>query len=162
MDSQLLPSMPRPSLSRDLVGLAAKPASLVALLLAGLLAAGTAAAGPDDRDSALRWFDSVDSDHDGAFDSAEIERVRDKRFRRYDGNGDGYVSLDEFNFSVPENFGDEIERRRRRFLVMDLDADQRLTKDEYMRFGARVVEAADVNGDGIVTRDEFADTVAPR
>ncbi len=138
------------------------PALLVALLPAGLLGAGPASAGPADRDSALRWFDSVDSDHDGAFDAAEIDRVRDKRFRRYDGNGDGYVTLDEFNFSLPEDLDDEIERRRRRFLVMDLDADQRLTKDEYMRFGARVIESADINGDGFVTRDEFADTVAPR
>ncbi|MGE0653464.1 MAG: EF-hand domain-containing protein [Alphaproteobacteria bacterium] len=134
---------------------------LAAALLLTPFAGAPAAAGPADRDSALHWFDSVDTDHDGAFDAAEIERVRDKRFRRYDGNGDGYVTLDEFNFAVPEELADEVERRRRRFLVMDLDGDQRLTKDEYMLFGTRVIDAADSNGDGIVTRDEFADSVAP-
>lgn len=136
--------------------------STMLALATTLLAAATAEAGPADRESALRWFDDVDSDHNGMIDVAEIDRVRDKRFRRYDGNNDGYISLDEFNFSVPQELADEIERRRRRFEVMDLDGDGELTKDEYMRFGARVVAAADVDGDGFVTRDEFATAVAPQ
>ncbi len=132
------------------------------LIALAVLAPASVQAGPDDRESALRWFDDVDSDHNGVTDVAEIDRVRDKRFRRYDGDGDGYITLDEFNFSLPENLADEIERRARRFAVMDLDDDGRLTKDEYMQFGGRVVAAADLNGDGVVTRDEFATAVAPQ
>jgi Ca2+-binding EF-hand superfamily protein len=136
---------------------------LVAPLLAvSLFSPGSAQAGPADRESALRWFDGVDSDHNGVIDVAEIDRVRDKRFRRYDGDGDGYITLDEFNFSLPEELGDEIERRARRFAVMDLDDDDELTKDEYMRFGGRVAAAADLDGDGVVTREEFATAVAPQ
>lgn len=140
------------------------PLTLAAPLLLALavLAPASAEAGPADRDSALRWFDDVDSDHNGITDVAEMDRVRDKRFRRYDGNGDGYITLDEFNFSLPEDLADEIERRARRFAVMDLDDDDALTKDEYMQFGGRVAAAADLNGDGVVTRDEFATAVAPQ
>lgn len=142
----------------------AAPFPLVAgfALAAQLFWAAPAAAGPADRESALRWFDEVDSNRSGTIDVAEIDRVRDKRFRRYDGDGDGYITLDEFNFSVPEELADEIERRRRRFHVMDLDGDGQLSKDEYMKFGARVAAAADINGDGVVTREEFAEAVAPQ
>ncbi len=138
------------------------------LALAALLAAPTAGvalpatAGPADRESALRWFDGVDTDRNQVIDAEEMTRVRAKRFSRYDGDGDGQVSLDEFNFAVPEDLGDEIERRARRFRVMDQDGDGQLTSDEYLSFGGRVIQAADVDGDGSVTRDEFANTVAPQ
>jgi len=138
--------------------------ALLALLAIGpvLLAAAPAAAGPADRDSAFRWFDGVDTDHDQIIGPEEMERVRDKRFDRYDGNRDGYVTLDEFNFALPDEMEDEIERRRRRFAVMDLDDDGRLTRDEYLQFGVRVIQEADMDGDGRITRSEFADTVAPQ
>lgn len=130
----------------------------VLLLLAAVPARGAEA----DRESALRWYDAVDTDHDGMIDAEEMERVRAKRFPRYDGDGDGYVTLDEFNFALPEDLSDERERRARRFAVMDTDDDDQLTLEEYLAFGRRVMEAADPNRDGIVTRQEFADTVAPR
>ena len=132
------------------------------ILLAAPLSVAPAAAGQADRESALRWYDGVDTDHNEMVDAAELNRVRDKRFRRYDGNGDGYITLDEFNYSIPEDLGDERERRSRRFAVMDRDGDSRLIKEEYLEFGGRVIQAADRNGDGIVTRQEFADTVAPQ
>jgi Ca2+-binding EF-hand superfamily protein len=132
------------------------------ILLAAPLSVAPATAGQADRESALRWYDGVDTDHNEMVDAAEMNRVRDKRFRRYDGNGDGYITLDEFNYSIPEDLGDERERRSRRFAVMDRDGDSRLIKEEYLEFGGRVIQAADRNGDGIVTRQEFADTVAPQ
>ena len=138
--------------------------ALLALLATGplLLLAGPAAAGPEDRESAFRWFDGVDTDRDEIIGPEEMERVRDKRFDRYDGNRDGSVTLDEFNFALPDDMGDEIERRRRRFAVMDLDDDGQLTREEYLQFGARVIQEADIDGDGSITRAEFADTVAPQ
>lgn len=141
--------------------IAARSVALL-MLLATPLSVAPAAAGQADRESALRWYDGVDTDHNETVDAAEMNRVRDKRFRRYDGNGDGYITLDEFNYSIPEDLGDERERRSRRFAVMDRDGDSRLDKDEYLAFGGRVIQAADRNGDGIVTRQEFADTVAPQ
>jgi Ca2+-binding EF-hand superfamily protein len=132
------------------------------MLLAAPLSIAPAVAGQADRESALRWYDGVDTDHNEMVDAAEMNRVRDKRFRRYDGNGDGYITLDEFNYSIPEDLGDERERRNRRFAVMDRDGDRQLDKDEYLAFGGRVIQAADQNGDGVISRQEFADTVAPQ
>ena len=126
------------------------------------MAALPAQAGEADRESALRWYDAVDTDHTATIDAAEMRRVRDRWFPRYDGDGDDYVTLDEFNFSVPGEMEDERERRSRRFRVMDLDGDGQLSRDEHLAFGDRVMQAADLNGDGVVTRQEFADTVAPQ
>ncbi len=131
-------------------------------LLVALVVALPAYAGQADRESALRWYDAVDTDKSQTVDAAEMSRVRDRWFPRYDGDGDGYVTLDEFNFSVPVEMEDERERRSRRFSVMDLDGDGRLSRDEHLAFGDRVMQAADLNGDGVVTRQEFADTVAPQ
>lgn len=136
--------------------------ALVAVLAVSAGAALPATAGQADRDSALRWFDGMDTDHDQVITPDEMLRVREKRFGRYDGDGDGYVTLDEFNFAVPKEQEDEIERRSRRFDVMDEDNDDRLTKEEYLGFGDRVIHEADQDGDGSITRDEFADTVAPQ
>lgn len=146
-------------LLRRLASLALRSAPAAGL---ALLAWQPAVAGPADRESALRWYDAVDTDRNQVVGADEMHRVRDKRFGRYDGDGDGYVTVDEFNFAVPEDLGDEMERRRRRFAVMDQDGDGRLTRDEYLQFGERVIQEADVNGDGTITRDEFADTVAPQ
>lgn len=140
----------------------ARPVLALLSFAAALVAGLPAQAGEADRESALRWYDAVDTDHTATVDAAEMSRVRDRWFPRYDGDGDGYVTLDEFNFSVPGELEDERERRARRFAVMDLDGDGRMSRDEHLKFGDRVMQAADLNGDGIVTRQEFADTVAPQ
>ena len=135
---------------------------MITAFLAALSAAAPGYAAQDDRDSALRWYDAVDTDKSQTIDAEEMRRVRERWFPRYDGDGDGYVSLDEFNFSVPAELADERERRSRRFKVMDLDGDGLLSREEHLQFGNRVMQAADLNGDGIVSRDEFAQTVAPQ
>jgi len=110
-------------------------------------------------DSAMRWFDDIDVDKDGAMTTAEMVRVRDKRFSRLDGNADGQLTIDEYVFGVPPNREDEIERVRRRFAIIDTDQDGYATKEEYMAFGDRVMQTADLDGDGRVLRQEFAASV---
>jgi len=132
------------------------------VLLAALAGGLPAQAAQADRESALRWYDAVDTDKSQTVDAEEMRRVRGRWFPRYDGDGDDHVSLDEFNFSVPAELADERERRARRFKVMDLNGDGLLSREEHLQFGDRVIQAADLNGDGMVTRDEFAQTVAPQ
>lgn len=109
---------------------------------------------------AMRWFAGLDVDKDGLVTAEEMARVRDKRFGRTDGNGDGVVTVDEYIFGIPERYGDIIEDRRNRHAAMDRDGDGAVTRQEYLAFGDRVMELADRDGDGRMSHAEFTESVA--
>ena len=74
--------------------------------------------------------------------------------KQLDGNGDGKVTKEEFAASdlgarVKEKGGDE--RVDRIFSRLDADQDQHITKEELAK-----IKPLDGNGDGKVTREEFA------
>lgn len=108
-----------------------------------------------DAESAGRYFDRLDQKKQGFFTLADMQRVEGKTFKRTDDNKDGQLSLEEFNFGIPDDQEAILERFTRRFRLADADNDDRVTMDEYMAFCANVVAAADTNQDGMVTREEF-------
>lgn len=108
-----------------------------------------------DADSAGRYFDRLDQKKQGHFTLADMQRIEAKSFLRTDDNKDGELTLSEYNFGIPDERQDVIERFTRRFRLADADNNGRITMDEYMGFCAKVVAAADSNQDGMVTRDEF-------
>ena len=108
-----------------------------------------------DAESAGRYFDRLDQKKQGFFTLADMQRVEGKTFKRTDDNKDGQLTLEEFNFGIPDDQDAIIERFTRRFRLADADNDGRVTMDEYMAFCANVVAAADTNKDGMVTREEF-------
>jgi Ca2+-binding EF-hand superfamily protein len=63
--------------------------------------------------------------------------------------------LSEYNFGIPDERQDVIDRFTRRFRLADADNNGRVTMEEYMAFCAKVVAAADANKDGMVTKEEF-------
>jgi Ca2+-binding EF-hand superfamily protein len=108
-----------------------------------------------DAQSAERYFDRLDQKKQGFFTLADMQRIEAKTFKRVDDNKDGELTLSEYNFGIPDERQDVIERFTRRFRMADSDTNGRVTMDEYMAFCARVVEAADTNKDGMVTKEEF-------
>lgn len=108
-----------------------------------------------DEQSAERYFDRLDQKKQGFFTLADMQRIEGKTFKRVDDNKDGELTLSEYNFGIPDERQDVIDRFTRRFRMADADTNGRVTMDEYMAFCARVVETADTNKDGMVTKEEF-------
>ncbi len=128
-------------------------ACLTALVL---VAAPAFAQQPEaDAQSAERYFDRLDQKKQGFFTLADMQRIEGKTFTRTDDNKDGELTLEEYNFGIPSERQDVIDRFTRRFRLADIDGNDSITMAEYMTFCERVVAAADANRDGMVTKDEF-------
>lgn len=108
-----------------------------------------------DQQSAARYFDRLDQKKQGFFTLADMQRIEGKVFTRTDENKDGEMTLSEYNFGIPDEREDVIDRFTKRFRLADADNSGRVTLEEYMQFCANVVAAADTNQDGMVTKDEF-------
>ncbi len=108
-----------------------------------------------DAQSAERYFDRLDQKKQGFFTLADMQRIEGKTFKRTDDNKDGELTLSEYNFGIPDERQDIIDRFTRRFRLADADTNGRVTMDEYMAFCVNVVAAADANQDGMVTKEEF-------
>jgi len=108
-----------------------------------------------DAQSAERYFDRLDQKKLGFITVADMQRIEAKTFKRTDDNKDGELTLSEYNFGIPDDRQDVIDRFTLRFRLADADTNGRVTMDEYMAFCAKVIAAADANQDGQVTKEEF-------
>ena len=122
-----------------------------------LLGAATAMAQEQltDQQSAEKYFERLDQKKQGFFTVADMQRIEGKVFVRTDDNKDGQLTLSEYNYGIPDERQDVIDRFTKRFRLADADTNGRVTMEEYMQFCANVVAAADVNQDGMVTKEEF-------
>ena len=95
--------------------------------------------------SAMEMFDAVDADGDGKLTQAEIDKLRNERHAAHDADGDGDLSLEEF-----AGLWNEATRPLtvRAFQMLDADGDAIVTRAEYDRPLAGIVERFDRNGDG--------------
>lgn len=125
------------------------------VFLAVLLITAFAQAQETDAQSAARYFDRLDQRKQGFFTLADMQRIEGKTFTRTDEDKDGWLTLEEYNFGIPAERQDVIDRFTRRFHLADIDGSGEVSMAEYMEFCARVVAAADTNKDGMVTKDEF-------
>jgi hypothetical protein len=108
--------------------------------------------GPGGRSGMMRHMaDLADADKDGKVTQAEIDKARDDRFAKYDANGDGKLTLDEF-----ENLMREITRPMtvRAFQRLDPNGDAVITVEELSVTTANIVERMDRNNDGALSLED--------
>jgi hypothetical protein len=115
--------------------------------------------------SSLRWFDSFDQNQDGVLTPEEVEATGSVQFLRIDTDASGTLTLDEYLAASPDASEDEIHKTQGRFEVMDRRGDAagrgdgKATPQEFINFGKFVIELADFNEDGRLTREEFIEGI---
>ena len=95
--------------------------------------------------SAMELFDAVDADGDGRLTQAEIDKARNDRHAAHDADGDGNLSLEEFAGLWRETTRPLTVRA---FQMLDTDGDAVVTRAEYDRPLADIVERLDRDRDG--------------
>ena len=95
--------------------------------------------------SAMEVFEGIDADGDGRLTQAEIDKVRSDRHAAHDANGDGNLSLEEFAGLWHETTRPLTVRA---FQMLDTDGDAVVTRAEYDRPLAGIVERLDRDRDG--------------
>ena len=140
----------------------------VAAALGGTALAGTSYAGHRDGGhgmgfldegplavSAMEMFDAADADGDGRLSQAEIDKLRNDLHAAHDADGDGNLDLEEF-----EGLWHETTRPLtvRAFQMLDTDGDAIVTRAEYDRPLAGIVEQLDRDRDGSLSmKDRWHD-----
>jgi hypothetical protein len=97
-------------------------------------------------------FERADADHDGKLTKAELDAFAADALKRFDKDGDGRLSLDEFQ-------GLWLELTRplevRAFQFLDRNGEGKVTAQELQRPLDRFFEHLDRKGAGYVTEDEL-------
>ena len=107
-------------------------------------------------DWTVRGFTGLDHNRDGNITAEEWHFDREG-FRRADHNRDGAISRSEF---LNEDAQDEDDDREDRFVDLDANRDNRVSRDEW--HGTRTsFDLLDDNRDGVLTRIEVFGTEAP-
>lgn len=101
------------------------------------------------------YFNRLDQRKTGGFTLQDLQRISAKEFKRIDDNKDGTLSLDEYTYGIPTSRQDAISFFTTRFKSSDYNIDNKVDFTEDQAYCIDLVNRADSNKDGIVTRDEF-------
>ena len=100
----------------------------------------------------MGFFEQFDANEDGRLTQAEIDQVRQSRLSEFDQNGDGSLSLEEYQALWMDAMR---ERMVDRFQAHDDDGDGLVTAEEFGQSFERIIVRFDRDGDGEVTVDEM-------
>lgn len=101
---------------------------------------------------AMKMFDQFDANHDGTVTKAEVDTHIASQIKQFDKNGDGKLSLDEFQALWLQQ---QHERTVRAFQHFDVNGDTELTQAEMAQPYTRLVQRLDRNGDGAIEKTEL-------
>ena len=105
--------------------------------------------------SAMEMFQAVDADGDGKLTQAEIDKALNDRHAAHDADGDGNLSLEEFAGLWHETTRPLTVRA---FQMLDTDGDAIVTRAEFDRPLADIVQQLDRDGDGSLSmKDRWHD-----
>lgn len=98
------------------------------------------------------FFERYDLNNDGSITQEEIDQNRAQWLQEFDTNGDGQLSIEEFQALWLRARSEQMVREFQRF---DRNGDGQVTLEEYQRPLSDVVQRLDRTGDGAVTRDDL-------
>jgi hypothetical protein len=101
----------------------------------------------------------IDQNGDGLVQPDEAAARFERRFRRYDGDGDGMVVKDEY-MAVRMRAGrhgqaPKYSQLEAQFASMDANKDGKVTKGEFLAMGESQYKSSDGNGDGKISVWEY-------
>ena len=102
-------------------------------------------------DRVLDLIELYDHDGDGAVTQAEIDQARADRLSEFDDDGNGMLSLQEYEALWLDAMR---ERMVDRFQSHDDDGDGQVTVEEFSKRTARLVMRRDRNQDGVIGLDD--------
>jgi Ca2+-binding EF-hand superfamily protein len=104
---------------------------------------------------AKRWFMEHDRNGDGFLTVDEVVHYELKLFKRKDITGAGKLSLGEYCAGIPADLTEEADLCHRRFAAINASRNGFVTPEEIADYFGRVLQAADKNGDGKISLDEW-------
>jgi len=99
-----------------------------------------------------RMMEQFDANQDGAVTQAEIDQVRQERLAAFDQDGDGNLTLEEYQALWLDAMR---PRMVDRFQELDEDGDAIVTVEEFVEPFDSMVERLDRNGDGQISPDDM-------
>ncbi|MEM9128697.1 MAG: hypothetical protein AAGA97_03120 [Pseudomonadota bacterium] len=114
--------------------------------------------------SRRNFFETYDKNEDGRIPEAEFRSVRDEGFARRDANGDGTVSPDEYVGEYEKRLDQQLAEQRDRalkqgyvrFKALDSDGDGKMTREEFAASGKRMFSRLDDDDNGVVDDKDTA------
>jgi len=124
--------------------------SVAVTCAAAVLASPALAGGHCDRGH--RILHRMDLNGDGGISPAESAARGAIRFLRWDGDGDGAVTLEEMMAAAQARLAERIAKR---FARIDRNGDGRIERAEFDAVGSERFARSDADGDGVVTEAEI-------
>ena len=133
------------------------------VISAGLL---TALSGAAFADKGPGMFERADKNGDGFVSKEEFAAGRDEMFTKLDANGDGFIDQAELdkareawhqraNKPAQSDTGTQAQNKRRGFMErMDTNGDGKISREEFAAAGDQMFARLDKNADGKIAKDE--------
>ncbi len=115
--------------------------------------------GPGAGMPAARMIERFDRNGDGEVSQADVDAVRAERLAAFDTDGNGVLSLEEYEALWLDAMRTQMVQG---FQRLDVDGDTGVTEAEFLAPYARLVERFDRDGDGVITEDEIQEHMRER
>lgn len=123
------------------------------VLSLGLVSLSAVAGGVKGKSKFMEFFDA---NQDGVVTMSELNEASKQRYAKMDADGNGAVTLEEFQAYLGDR---KAQWREQRFAEMDGNGDNQISQQEYIQYKQQRAEQRyqemDANKDGVVSKEEY-------